>query len=77
VGRYRGIPPYQETQNYVTRALTVYHGRPHGGGTVMFGGGRDKKLAGGFKTERGKTNLSSMTLAAKRRNSGSLQPIAR
>jgi soluble lytic murein transglycosylase-like protein len=28
--RYSGIPPYAETQEYVRRALTVYHGRPMG-----------------------------------------------
>lgn len=76
VSRYRGIPPYQETQTYVGRALSVYYGRPHGG-TVMFGGGRDRKLSGGFKAERGRGSLSPTTLAAKRRGSGSAQPIAR
>lgn len=76
VSRYRGIPPYQETQTYVVRALSVYYGRPHGGGTVMFGGGRDKKLAGGFKAERGSGSLEPITLASKRRPA-SRQPAAR
>ncbi len=30
VKRYGGIPPYEETQTYVRRALTVLHGRPYG-----------------------------------------------
>ncbi len=48
--KYGGIPPYSETQTYVKRALTVYHGRPYGGsGAFSFAGGRGgKKLRGGF-----------------------------
>jgi soluble lytic murein transglycosylase-like protein len=48
--KYGGIPPYAETSTYVTRALTVYHGRPYGGGSVSYAGGRrgGKKLKGGF-----------------------------
>ncbi|HUF16602.1 MAG TPA: lytic transglycosylase domain-containing protein [Thermoanaerobaculia bacterium] len=76
VSRYRGIPPYAETQTYVVRALTVYHGRPHGG-VVMFGGGRDRKLSGGFKAERGSGSLEPVTLAARRRGTNSTHPIAR
>ncbi len=75
VSRYRGIPPYAETQSYVVKALSVYYGRPYGG-TVMFGGGRDRKLSGGFKAERGNGSLEPVNLAAKRRGS-STQPIAR
>src|SRR5687768_2277255 len=47
--KYGGIPPYEETSTYVTRALTVYHGRPYGG-AVSFAGARrgGKKLKGGF-----------------------------
>jgi soluble lytic murein transglycosylase-like protein len=49
VQKYGGIPPYDETATYVQRALTVYYGRPYGGGGVTFAGGRGKtKLAGGF-----------------------------
>lgn len=51
VTRYGGIPPYGETTTYVQRALTVYYGRPYGGG----GGGEwyagrsgGPKLRGGF-----------------------------
>lgn len=47
--KYGGIPPYDETQTYVKRAMTVYYGRPYGGGAVMFAGRRGgKKLRGGF-----------------------------
>lgn len=47
--KYGGIPPYDETRTYVNRAMTVYYGRPYGGGAVMFAGRRDgKKLRGGF-----------------------------
>jgi soluble lytic murein transglycosylase-like protein len=28
--RYGGIPPYEETQHYIQKALTVYYGRPYG-----------------------------------------------
>lgn len=38
VVRYRGVPPYEETQLYVQKALTVYHGRPYGGVEVGRGG---------------------------------------
>jgi len=48
--KYGGIPPYNETRTYVKRAMTVYHGRPYGGGGVMFAGRRTggPKLRGGF-----------------------------
>lgn len=47
--KYGGIPPYAETQTYVKRAMTVYYGRPYGGGAVIFAGRRGgKKLKGGF-----------------------------
>jgi len=29
VSKYRGIPPYQETRNYVARILSLYTGRPY------------------------------------------------
>jgi len=51
--RYKGIPPYQETQNYVRRALTVYYGRPYGGVSVnrsIIAGLGHRKLKGGFGT---------------------------
>jgi soluble lytic murein transglycosylase-like protein len=47
--KYGGIPPYDETQTYVKRAMTVYYGRPYGGGAVIFAGRRGgKRLRGGF-----------------------------
>ena len=47
--RYGGIPPYEETTTYVKRALTVYYGRPYGGGATSFAGRRGgAKLRGGF-----------------------------
>jgi soluble lytic murein transglycosylase-like protein len=33
--KYGGIPPYNETEIYVKRAMTVYYGRPYGGGAVI------------------------------------------
>jgi soluble lytic murein transglycosylase-like protein len=36
VERYRGIPPYRETRNYVTRIMTIYTGKPY-------------RLAGGYR----------------------------
>jgi len=44
--RYRGIPPFQETQTYVRKALTVYHGRPYGTMSIS-GVVAGKKLGGG------------------------------
>jgi len=29
VTRYRGIPPFNETRNYVSRILTIYTGKPY------------------------------------------------
>ncbi|MDQ3283967.1 MAG: lytic transglycosylase domain-containing protein [Acidobacteriota bacterium] len=46
--KYGGIPPYQETSNYVTRALTVYHGRPYGTATSFRGRRGKPLLRGGF-----------------------------
>jgi soluble lytic murein transglycosylase-like protein len=41
VARYGGIPPYDETRNYVRRALTAYYGTPYAGGSGA-------SLSGGF-----------------------------
>jgi len=46
VRRYGGIPPYQETQTYVRKALTVYHGRPYGTMSIT-GLVAGKRLGGG------------------------------
>jgi soluble lytic murein transglycosylase-like protein len=46
--RYGGIPPYNETETYVARALSVYYGRPYGSGSMSYAGGKEPKLTGGF-----------------------------
>ena len=47
--KHGGIPPYEETQTYVQRAMTVYYGRPYNTGAVMYAGRRGgAKLKGGF-----------------------------
>ena len=38
VARYGGIPPYDETRDYVRKALTAYYGSPYGGGSSLAGG---------------------------------------
>lgn len=48
VARYGGIPPYEETSNYVQRALTVYYGRPYGQAMSFAGSRGGVKLRGGF-----------------------------
>jgi soluble lytic murein transglycosylase-like protein len=48
VMKYGGIPPYQETSTYVVRAMTVYNGRPYGGGVMIAGRSGGPKLKGGF-----------------------------
>ena len=49
--KYAGIPPYDETMTYVTRALTVYYGRPYGQATSFAGNPNRRKLAGGFGSD--------------------------
>src|SRR5437773_120684 len=49
--RYAGIPPYDETTTYVSRALTVYYGRPYGQAIGFAGSRGGRKLSGGFGTE--------------------------
>lgn len=66
VSRYGGIPPYAETQNYVQKALTVYHGRPHGptrSGTWIASGGR-KTLRGGFMRGGGLASRAALVASA-------------
>ena len=46
VARYGGIPPYNETRNYVRRALTAYYGTPYAGGSGA-------SLRGGFGKSAG------------------------
>jgi len=49
--KYAGIPPYSETTTYVTRALTVYYGRPYGQGESFSGNSNRRRLAGGFGSQ--------------------------
>ena len=60
--RHGGVPPYEETQTYVARALTVYYGKPQGGGAVSFAGGRGAKLRGGFGAARAAQPLAAAML---------------
>lgn len=46
--RYSGIPPYDETETYVKRAMTVYYGTPYGQATWIPASASGPKLAGGF-----------------------------
>ncbi len=39
VARYGGIPPYDETRDYVRKALTAYYGMPYKGSGDSLGGG--------------------------------------
>ena len=50
VVRYKGIPPYEETSTYVTRALTVYYGRPWGQ-AITFAGNHNPSVRGGFAAQ--------------------------
>jgi hypothetical protein len=63
VERYGGIPPYDETRNYVRKALTAYYGTPYMGGAPG-------SLAGGFgrpakpiRVERDANNRPILTTA--------------
>jgi soluble lytic murein transglycosylase-like protein len=69
--RHGGIPPYAETQMYVRKALTVYHGRPWGGGGMNFvpRGGSGSRLGGGFM-------LTAQPAVVPPRKSGSSQASA-
>lgn len=49
--RYAGLPPFNETTTYVSRALTVYYGRPYGQAEAFAGDPNRKKLAGGFGSQ--------------------------
>jgi hypothetical protein len=45
VARYGGIPPYDETRDYVRKALTAYYGAPYKGGAAgSLGGGFGKPV---------------------------------
>jgi hypothetical protein len=61
VARYGGIPPYNETRDYVRKALTAYYGMPYAGG------GSGSRLGGGFgksvRVERDAKNRPVLTTA--------------
>jgi soluble lytic murein transglycosylase-like protein len=69
VARYGGIPPYNETQNYVRRALTAYYGTPYAGGSgTSLGGGFGKSARAAFtgkpvRIERDSQNRPVLTTA--------------
>jgi soluble lytic murein transglycosylase-like protein len=46
--KYGGIPPYDETSEYVRRTMTVYNGRPYGEATSFAAKRGGTKLKGGF-----------------------------
>jgi hypothetical protein len=58
VARYGGIPPYDETRDYVRKALTAYYGAPYKGGAAgSLGGGFGKPV----RIERDATNRPVLT----------------
>jgi soluble lytic murein transglycosylase-like protein len=63
--KYGGIPPYQETEAYVKRALTVYYGRPYGTAVSFAGRRGGKKLRGGFGTNALEPLTASLIPGAK------------
>jgi hypothetical protein len=53
VARYGGIPPYDETRDYVRKALTAYYGAPYRGGAAgSLGGGFGKGSGDSFSGRR-------------------------
>lgn len=66
VARYRGIPPYRETRQYVQKALTVYYGRPWGASSIEVRPQREGAgtLRGGFDHEAPKLPPYVGTVAA-------------
>ena len=64
VARYGGIPPYDETRNYVRRALTAYYGTPYAGGSgVTLTGGFGKPAGKPVHIERDSQNRPVLTTA--------------
>jgi soluble lytic murein transglycosylase-like protein len=69
VARYGGIPPYDETRDYVRKALTAYYGMPYlGGGGGSLGGGFGRASGVSFSgksvhVERDSNNRPVLTTA--------------
>lgn len=60
VARYGGIPPYDETRDYVRKALTAYYGTPYMGGSA--GSLRGKSFSGKpVRVERDSKNRPILT----------------
>jgi len=60
VARYRGVPPYTETRNYVSRILTIYTGQPY----RMGGGSRPARPVKMVRDRNGTTVITNTTAAA-------------
>ena len=60
VARYRGVPPYPETRNYVSRILTIYTGQPY----RMGGGSRPARPVKMVRDRNGTTVITNTTAAA-------------
>jgi len=67
VARYGGIPPYDETRNYVRKALTAYYGTPYAGGAPgSLGGGFGRPASGKpVRVNRDANNRPVLTTAAR------------
>ncbi|HEV8231461.1 MAG TPA: lytic transglycosylase domain-containing protein [Thermoanaerobaculia bacterium] len=69
VARYGGIPPYDETRDYVRKALTAYYGMPYmrGKGGSLGGGfgklGADSFVGKPVRVERDRENRPVLTTA--------------
>jgi transglycosylase-like protein with SLT domain len=61
VERYGGIPPYNETRNYVRKALTAYYGTPYMGGAGSLGGGFGRPAAKPIRIGRDANNRPVLT----------------
>jgi len=60
VARYRGVPPFAETRNYVSRILTIYTGQPY----RMGGGYRPARPVKMVRDPNGATLITNTTAAA-------------
>jgi transglycosylase-like protein with SLT domain len=65
VARYGGVPPYNETRNYVRKALTAYYGMPYAGGSPgSLGGGFGRPASGkAVRVARDANNRPILTTA--------------